>query len=185
MNKSNTKRGEIGRFILGCAIGAGIVIVGTAMPNIFQVAKLFRKDRYPDKAIDQSLRSLMRKKLIKFVLTNNGWRLSLTRSGQDLLRELEIGEKIMKPRGRWDKKWRLLIFDIEEKRKHIRDMIRKTLKIFGFYRLQDSVWVYPYECEEILELLRTKYRVRHEALYLRSEYITNDKWLKRHFELTI
>ena len=75
------------------------------------------------------------------------------------------------------------MFDIEEKRKNVRNQIRAVLISFGFYRLQDSVWVYPYECEEILELLRTKYKVRHEALYIRAERIAKDEYLRDHFGL--
>ena len=96
----------------------------------------------------------------------------------------EIGEKHIKKPKRWDHKWRLLIFDVPEKRRFMREKIRRVLKSFEFYRLQDSVWVYPYECEEVLDLLRTKYYVRFEALYIRAEYIQQDRWLRKHFFLT-
>ena len=177
------KRGELVIYILAGISVSGILLVGAVFPNIFQIAKLFKKDRYHERALDQSLRNLLRKKMVKFSRSTNGWYLELTECGRQVLLGLEIGQKIMKPRKKWDKKWRLLIFDIAEKRKNVRNRVREALIAFGFYRLQDSVWVYPYECEEILELLRIKYRVRYEALYLRVEYLNNEKWLKNHFNL--
>lgn len=60
----------------------------------------------------------------------------------------------------------MLIFDTKEDRKSIREKVRRSLVALGFYRLQDSVWVYPYLCEDVLEMLRTQYGVRHDALYV-------------------
>lgn len=45
----------------------------------------------------------------------------------------------------WDGKWRLAIFDIPEKGRRERDIIRGILKTVGFYQLQKSVYVYPFE----------------------------------------
>lgn len=41
----------------------------------------------------------------------------------------------------WDGKWRIVIFDIPEKHRHIRDTFRNQLREFQFKRLQKSVWV--------------------------------------------
>ena len=109
--------------------------------------------------------------------------MELTERGKEEWRLFETKKKLLQRPKRWDKKWRLLVFDISEKRKNVRDMIRKTLVSFGFYRLQDSVWVYPFECEDVLELLRTKFRVRYEALYVRADRVANDGELRREFKL--
>ena len=47
-------------------------------------------------------------------------------------------------------KWRVIIFDIPEKEK-MRLQISYLFKQSGLYRLQDSVWVYPYDCEDIID----------------------------------
>lgn len=41
----------------------------------------------------------------------------------------------------WDGKWRIVIFDIPEKHRHLRDAFRSRLKEFQFNKLQKSVWV--------------------------------------------
>ena len=83
----------------------------------------------------------------------------------------------------WDKKYRILIFDIWEKRKRTRDALRDFLARLGFVRLQDSVWVYPYECEEIAALLKSRFRVGNGLLYIVAESIENDRWLRKAFDL--
>jgi phenylacetic acid degradation operon negative regulatory protein len=45
---------------------------------------------------------------------------------------------------KWDKKWRIVIFDIAEVDKRIRDKLRQKLKELGFGMLQQSVWITPY-----------------------------------------
>ena len=48
-------------------------------------------------------------------------------------------------RGKWDKKWRIVIFDIEETSKQIRERLRRKLKELGFGMLQESVFISPYD----------------------------------------
>ena len=44
---------------------------------------------------------------------------------------------------RWNKKWVILIFDIEEKLRRLRNTLRNKLKNIGFGMLQQSVWITP------------------------------------------
>lgn len=46
---------------------------------------------------------------------------------------------------RWDRKWRLVIFDIEEVSKQARERFRSKLKEVGFGMLQESVFISPYD----------------------------------------
>ena len=183
-----TKKGEIAKKIL-TAIGiAGLMVVAMSSPigvrGLYkalwrQVAKKVNSRR----ALIRSLNNLRRRGLLKLVQTPHGYRLELTEKGRVELLAYEIGEKLLKKPKRWDNKWRLIIFDIAEKHRKRRDDIRRTLVGLGFFRLQDSVWVHPYDCEEVLELLRTKHHVRHEALFVQADSITNHKLLRQHFNL--
>jgi len=46
---------------------------------------------------------------------------------------------------KWDRKWRLVIFDIAEVSRKTRDLLRFKLKELGFGMLQESVWITPYD----------------------------------------
>ena len=61
--------------------------------------------------------------LLKF---ENGY-YSPTPDGEKLLREWQMSDyKIKKPR-KWDKKWRVIIFDIPERKRVARDKVREIL----------------------------------------------------------
>ncbi len=166
-----------------CALG-GFLAVAVTCPNLLQLIPIEQRKRYPADSIRRAFVRLDKKGWLVLRRTEKGWRVSLTKRGQEEILAYELGQKMIQTSGPWDQKWRLLIFDIPEKRRFIRDRIRAALISFGFARLQDSIWIFPYECGSILELLRTKYRVRYEALYLNVDRFEGDRWLQEFFHLS-
>ena len=84
---------------------------------------------------------------------------------------------------RWDHKWRLVIFDIQEKKRTARDELRDTLEMLDFQKLQNSVWVHPYPCAEIISLIKRKHNLAKDILYLEVDVLENDSWLRDIFFL--
>jgi DNA-binding transcriptional regulator PaaX len=84
---------------------------------------------------------------------------------------------------RWDGCWRMVIFDIPERKRNIRVQLRMTMQGLGFLRLQDSVWIFPYDCEEVITLLKAELQIGKDVLYVIAEQIENDKPIKKHFNL--
>lgn len=62
--------------------------------------------------------------------------LKLTQSGRKQVKLMKIFED--KP---WDNKWRIVIFDIPEQHRKLRDALRYRLKEWQFKQMQKSVWV--------------------------------------------
>ena len=160
---------------------AGILSIGLVAPNVIgAMGKLgLISNRRQSEIVSSSASKLVKKGLLKF----NGKYYELTEAGERKLRHLEFyGYKLIRPR-KWDKKWRVVIFDIPEKKKKIRDQIRNLFVSVGFSRLQDSVWVYPYDCEDIIGLLKTDFGVGKDILYMIVDEIENDKHLRSEFGL--
>ena len=107
----------------------------------------------------------------------------LTIEGERTLRRWQLSDYCLKKPKKWDNKWRMIIFDIPEKKKKIRARIWSLFRQAGFYRLQDSVWVYPYDCENIIGLLKTDFGVGKDILYVVADEIENDKYLRSHYNL--
>lgn len=84
---------------------------------------------------------------------------------------------------RWDKRWRVIIFDIPESRRGTRDLLRRTMRSSGFYRLQDSVWLYPHDCEDFITLLKADLKLGNAVIYMIVERIENDRRVKDYFAL--
>jgi len=180
-----TRRGEIARNILAVVGVTGIVIGGALCPGLLRLLRPYVHKRYSYQACRYAIKAMDAKGWMAVEKRVDGVHLYLTKRGQMELRAYELGEKKLKRSGKWDGKWHILIFDIAEKRRRARDVVRNTLKTLGFHRLQQSVWVYPYDCREVLNLLQVKHRVSREALYLRADHLDNDRWLRRHFGLKI
>jgi len=52
---------------------------------------------------------------------------------------------------RWDGKWLVVVFDIEEKHSRTRKALREKLRELGFGMLQRSVWISPYDFSSYLQ----------------------------------
>ena len=65
-------------------------------------------------------------------------------------REKAVLAELQSIGGKWDGKWRIVIFDIPEKRRSARDLFRYNLKSWGFTSWQQSVWVTKKNCTKVL-----------------------------------
>jgi DNA-binding transcriptional regulator PaaX len=79
----------------------------------------------------------------------------LTRKGA--AKVLRIQFKSGKRQLRKDEKWQMIIFDVPETKKIFREILRNALRELGYQRLQDSVWVCPYEVEKETEWILSNY----------------------------
>lgn len=59
----------------------------------------------------------------------------LTEIGKEFLLLSKSDEEI-----EWDGKWRIVVFDIPESKRLVRDILRSRLKLWGFKPWQKSVW---------------------------------------------
>ena len=74
----------------------------------------------------------------------------MTEKGKTLVSSiLGRGQVLPLPRV-WDKKWRLIFFDIPTKKRAARDALRRELQNIGCYQFQKSVWIYPFPCASII-----------------------------------
>lgn len=181
VNRRKVRKGEIQKIILESVKLAGILSIGLVAPNVIRAMdKLGLIQNKRQGEIVNTLASRLSKKgLLKF----NGKYYELTTEGKKKLRRLELyGYRLSVPR-RWDSKWRVIIFDIPEKKKDVRQQIRNIFILIGLYRLQDSVWVYPHDCEDLIGLLKTDFGIGKDILYMIVDEIENDKHLRHHFNL--
>lgn len=58
---------------------------------------------------------------------------------------------------KWDKKWRLVVYDIKEISRNTRDRLREKLRELGLGMLQQSVWISPHDIAvDFREFLESK-----------------------------
>ena len=186
--KEIRRRSHIQQAVVLTLYGATILPMAVFAPNALKLLKgidpNLAKKRKPAYRIQQAATRLEQRKLLARRLTKDGWKIQLTPAGAKYANRLHNAERILikKPR-KWDGRWRIVIFDVWERRRAVRDQLRRMLVKAGFRRVQDSVWVYPYDCEELLTFLRADLRLGKGILYIIAEGIENDRQLRQWFGL--
>jgi DNA-binding transcriptional regulator PaaX len=170
-------------FVAGC-----VCFAATSPYFFFNLLKAFRKWKrsksYNRRKVYDAFYRLRKKGAIKIERKNHQIYISLTEEGKKLAGWLQIDAlKIKRPK-KWDKKWRIIVFDISELKRLYRDAFRGKLKELGFYPLQKSVWICPFDCRDEIELLREFFGLKEKELRLIiAESIGNDKWLRKIFQI--
>ena len=170
--RKRRRRTVLKSVILGSIEAAGIISAGLLIPKVASTILSMTERR--DERIGSALARLQRDGYI--LREKKGFR--LTDEGRKYL-----GHKVRRP-SKWDGKWRVIAIDIPEPKKAIRDKLRSILNEAGFVRLQDSLWVHAFDCEDLFTLLRTELRLSKTVTYILAENIANDTALRGHFSLT-
>jgi CRISPR-associated endonuclease Cas2 len=179
--KSETKQKILLLLVAGVALG-----FSRSPKNYFKILDAVAKDwkEIEKRKLLRIVKEFYENRLIDYKEREDGSiYVVLTKDGQKKALEYQFDElKIKKPE-KWDKKWRIVIFDIPEKKKKAREALRDKLKNLGFKELQKSVFVHPYECEDEIDFITEVFEIRSYVRFLRVEAFTNDEQFKLKFKL--
>ena len=107
--------------------------------EIYADSRKFAKYGPSDKAHRSTLYSIVsrlsKKGLIEKNFDDNKLIISLTSAGRDWISKWGNMED-----EKWDGVWRVVVFDIPESHRKVRDVLRGRLKSWGFVQWQKSVW---------------------------------------------
>lgn len=178
-------KSEITKDILIGLLMTGVTYIAATSPyfirNLLREYRNLRK--YPKKKVYNTFYSLQKQGCIKIEKRNHQIYISLTEKGRKKAGMFQINNlKIKKPK-KWDRKWRLVIFDIAELKRIQREAFRGKLKELGFCPLQKSVWIYPFDCRAEIELLRDFFGLSEKELRLIVAEDIGDNKLKEFFKL--
>lgn len=166
----------------GMLISAALLMPGIsrAIPSYLWQGKGYKKYR-----LKETLRRLHKQKIVEVLETKDGHVVKITKNGLTRALQYKLDDMNIKRRKSWDKKWRIVIFDIEEEKKKLRDEFRKRLKQLGFYSLQESVYVHAFPCFDEVEFLRQIYEVPVNVTYILAEKIESQENLEKFFKVGI
>jgi len=139
-------------------------------------------DDYFPSIVKQVANKLQRKGWVEKKETPEGFVIKITDKGRIQTLKFKLAE-MKPPKVRWDGKWRVIIFDIPEKNRMVRTEVRQILSEAGFQRLQDSVWVFPYDCEDFIGLMKMDLEIGKNLLYMIVDQIENDRHLRMDFDI--
>jgi len=180
--------GKISReILLGLAKGAAMFLVLSSPVGTRRVIKeiryRLRQANLKEEYLKKKLYYLRQKKLIEFKTEGENIRIILSEDGtREVLNFNKSQMKIARP-SRWDKKWRLVLFDIPENFRAGRNALRSKLDKLGFIQFNKSAWIIPYECEKEIDFVAELFGVSKYVHYMTVEKTTNDSNLRYKFEL--
>ncbi|MEW6407626.1 MAG: hypothetical protein AB1465_02970 [Patescibacteria group bacterium] len=179
------KISPITKDILKTLLGLGVVALGVTTP-FFVVAllSLCFLDKYPKAKFRVSFSNLKKRGLVKITKRKGKTLILLTKKGTVKAKKIAIEDIFIKIPFHWDRKWRIVIFDVPESLRQVRDLLRLKLKQLGFYRLQGSVWIFPHNCLKEINLLREFFNLSPRRLILfTTNSIVNEDYFKKIFNL--
>jgi len=175
--------------LIGLAFAGSFAIMASStfflLPLLKEASDEYIRKKIKEKRAGQIFERLKKRKLIILKEKEGGnFVVELTEKGKRKVKEIQFENlQIEKPKV-WDKKWRVVIFDIPDKfKRKARDALRKKLKELGFYPFQKSVWVIPYPCEKEIQFLCELFKIRPYVNIIVAESIDNDIKLKKYFGL--
>ncbi|OGZ64106.1 MAG: CRISPR-associated endonuclease Cas2 [Candidatus Staskawiczbacteria bacterium RIFCSPLOWO2_01_FULL_40_39] len=116
----------------------------------------YRKDKNK-KAFSNLVNYAKRKNYIRIKNLEGNMAVMLTKEG--LNKVLKASFIIEGKKKRDDGKWAMLIFDVPEKYRKSRDLLRSVLHNLGYKMFQQSVWITPYDVSDKTEKLLQMYNL--------------------------
>lgn len=178
--------GHVQKKILLLLLGGVALGLAGSPRRYFKIIKAIGKEweAIDRQALWRSVRRLYENHIIEMIEKPDGTTtIVLTEQGTEKAKALTYNLDTMKTKlpSKWDGKWHIVIFDIPTDLKKVREAIRFHLRRLGFYSLQKSVFVYPFECQNEIDFLIEFFGVRRYVRQVTADYIDNEFHLKEIF----
>lgn len=156
--RSIIKSRSLAADILLIAITGPVILSSLFLPNAPKMLKSLIKlhknwNKIKRQRIYEAIRRLNKKRLVELEQKGNELYLKITENGKNLIKNFDYDNIKLPNYKKWDKKWRMVIFDVPEKKNKERRALSSKLKDLGFYPLQESVYIYPYDCQDEIDFI--------------------------------
>lgn len=121
-------------------------------------------------------------------ISESQYQVELTDKGRQLALKYALSNFTLHQDKKWDGRWRLITFDIKEKWRGIRDVMRDKFKKMGMYPHQKSVFISPYDCEGEIKFWASLYGAENCFSYFLVERLggglaLHEEEVKQYFNL--
>ena len=146
------------------------------------IAKEWRKIN--ERNLRTAIKNLYKSKLVDYKENTNGTiKIILTEMGRSKILKYDLDKIEIKKPSHWDKLWRLVVFDIPEDKNLGRKALAAKLKELGFYPMQKSVFIHPYECKNEINFITEMFELAPYVRFLRVKDVDIELDLKERFHL--
>lgn len=181
------KGSNSGKIIRALGYGVGVAVALSNKRTSYKVTKLLIKEIFglnkKPKNISSYFLKLRKQKLIEIKKDGNAHKIFLTENGREIFLRFNYEELEIKNPKLWDRNFRIIIFDIPEKKRAARDSLREKIKELGCVKFNDSVWVYPYPCQKEIDFIANYWGIGKYVQFILAKDITNRDLLEKSFNL--
>jgi len=178
------------KFLKYLLLANGLIVLGSFSPvgasrMVKDIIYLYFKNRkFQRNRFLEDLRRLQNRELIDYKISADGKINIVVKKREELKKLIYDFDDLKLNDRRWDKKWRLVVFDVPELSKRQRDALRMKLKKLNFYMIQKSVYITPYPCEDEIDFLCNIFDInRNNVLIFIIDKFEGEEKLKYHFKL--
>jgi len=197
VNKSyENKKGQTDLFdisstkelLIALLLAGGFITVVSISPAILvaavPVAAYYKEKK--NKKFQDTFRYLRKNEYVQIKSQRGKLRIELTEKGKNTAKRGYFKINISKPKTpkKWDGVWRIIIFDVPTSEHVKRNAFRLMIKRIGAHFLQQSVWVYPYDCSEQINFLKNFFELDdNQVRLIEAHNIGNDASIRKHFKI--
>lgn len=167
----------------------GFVTASLVLPNASQIFdkpldKIFKglDERSRKREMRRIIYYMKQRGLVAYQARDYEHGIQITRKGQERLRQKNYNELSVPSPEIWDKKWRLVFFDIPYEASKNRNRLTAKLRQLGYQPLQKSIWIHPYPSRAQIEVVSEKLRLRKYITYVEINEIDSDAKLRSRFK---
>lgn len=192
--KIQLKRWELARAVfevifLGLVAGGGTSLKPTLPLMVDAILNLLKEKKNIDaqeKKVKRILANLEKKDIIYIEKKNGNVIVHAVNNNHPKVLKYSIKSLIdfKKSQKKWSGKWFMVFFDVPEIQRNKRDYLRKFLKDLGFFPYQKSVYLFPYECEKEVGLIKKIVEGGKYMKYIIAEKIEDEEKAKIFFKLS-
>ncbi len=178
--------------VLKFIAAGGFVTTALVVPNALQIFEKPMNEmlksldrRAQEREVRRVLHYMKQRGLIRYQTKDYENGIKLTKEGKKRLKRHSFESMVIASPSDWDKKWRLVFFDIPEDLHTKRAALTHKLRILGFQQLQQSIWIHPFPSRPEIEAITEVFDVRRFVTYIEISHIDGDKQLRNRFKRLI
>ena len=163
--------GNVAQAVLAVTALAGAVVLSAVAPNIFQLLDKvpWRKKTYSkwnsrrkdqQEKIAKSFYYLKKRGYVELKNSEKGFTVTITEKGREKIKLMQFKSMAIPAKGKWNNHWWLVLADVpSDPFRTYADAFRKKIKTLGFYPLQRTVWVYPFDPRDEVDFISAYYKI--------------------------
>lgn len=173
-----------GTFLAASIIFPGLPLITKEVLKIKEESEKFKKQKEWGKynlwRLKQVVKRMQQAKYVEIVEEKGTQVVKLTQEGKIKLLKYDI-ENMQLDETSWNGKWRLVIYDVINSKRKNSEMFRKALNRLKLLKLQKSVYLTPFKCEDEIEYLRQIFEIGNEVLILKVKNLENETAYRKYF----